>query len=69
MEQGPSTDNRAWNIPSYLFVEGNKESSRKCVKYGTTKSMTARRDHDGPSRGTSTQTRFERFSVIRILLL
>ena len=39
------------------------------VKYGMMKAMMARRDHDGPSRGSSTQTRFDRFSVSTILLL
>ena len=46
-----------------------KKEAEEFVKYGTTEAMTARRVHGGPSLGPSTQTRFERFSVIRILLL
>ena len=69
MERRPSTDRHAWNCPSYLFVEGNEKAAEEFVKYGTTEAMTARRDHYGPSRGSSTQTRLDRFSVIRILLL
>ncbi|KEH17241.1 hypothetical protein MTR_0030s0380 [Medicago truncatula] len=45
MEQRPSTDRRAWNGLSYLFVEGNGKSSRRIGKVyddGV---------HDGPSRG------------------
>ena len=50
-------------------VEGNEESSRRnCTKYGTTESTMVRCDHDGPSRGPSTQPRFGRFLVIRILV-
>ena len=37
-------------------------------KYGTTESMTVHRDHDGPSCCPSTQPRFGRFPVIRILV-
>ena len=49
-------------------VEGNEESNRRnCIKYGTTESTTVRCDHDGSSRGPSTQPRFGRFPVIRIL--
>ena len=52
-----------------LVVKGNKESSRRnCTKYGTTESTTVRHDHDVPSRGPSTQPRFDRFPVIRILV-
>ena len=46
-----------------------KKAAEEFVKYGTTEAMTARRDHGGPSRGPSTQRRFDKFSVIRILLL
>ena len=50
-----------------LAVEGNEESSRRnCTKYGTTESTTVRCDHDGPSRGPSTQPRLGRFPAIRI---
>ena len=56
-------DRRAWNGPLYLFVEGNEERSRRIC--GMTEAMTARCDHDGPS----IQLHFDRFSVIRILLL
>ena len=50
-------------------VEGNEESSRRnCIKYGTTESMTVRRDHDDPSRVPSTQPCFDRFPAIRILV-
>ena len=52
-----------------LAVEGNEESNRRnCTKYGTMESTTVRCDHDGPSRGPSTQPRFGRFPVIRILV-
>ena len=52
-----------------LAVEGNEESSRRnCTKYGTTESTTIHCDHDGPSRGPSTQPRFGKFPVIRILV-
>ena len=69
MEWRPSTDRRAWNVPSYLFVEGNEKPAKEFLKYGMTEAMTARLDYDGPSQGPSTQTYFDRFSVIRILLL
>ena len=69
MERRPSTDRHAWNCPSYLFVEGNEKAAEEFVKYGTTEAITARHDHDRLSGGLSTQTRFDRFSVIRILLL
>ena len=46
-----------------------KKAAEEFVKYGTTEAMTARRDHYGPSRGPSTQTHLDRFSVIKILLL
>ena len=52
-----------------LAVEGNEESSRRnCTKYGTTQSTKVHCDHDGPSRGPSTQPRFGRFPVITILV-
>ena len=52
-----------------LAVEGNEEEQQKKLhKYGTTESMTARRDHDGPSRGPSTQPRFGRFPANRVLV-
>ena len=46
-----------------------KKATEVFVKYRMMEAMMARRDHEGPSRGPSTQPRFERFSVIRILLL
>ena len=46
-----------------LAVEGNEESSRRnFIKYGTTESMTVRRDHDDPSRCPSIQPRFWKIS-------
>ena len=52
-----------------LSVEGNEERSRRnCTKYGTTESMTVRRDHDDPSWGMSTQPRFDRFLANRVLV-
>ena len=58
-----------------LAVEGNEESSRRnCTSMGrrspwwSVVTMTVRRDHDGPSRGPSTQQRFGRFPAIRILV-
>ena len=46
-----------------------KKLAEGFVKYRMTEAMTANRDHDGPSRGPSTRTHFDRFSVIRVLLL
>ena len=46
-----------------------KRAAEESMKYRMTETMTARCDHYGPSRGPSTQPRFDRFSVIRILLL
>ena len=52
-----------------LAVEGNEESSRRIApKYGATEPTMVRHDHDVPSRGPSTQPRFGRFPVIRILV-
>ena len=52
-----------------LAVEGNEEEQQKKLhKYGTTESMTVRRDHDGLLLGPSTQPRFGRFPAIRILV-
>ena len=62
-------NHRAWNGPSYLPLSVMKKAVEEFVKYGTTEAMTAHRDYDGPSRDPSTRTRFDRFSVIRILLL
>ena len=45
-----------------------REQQKELHKYGTTESMTVRRDHDGPSRGPSTHPRFGRFPAIRILV-
>ena len=41
-----------------------RKQQKNCTKYGTTESATVRHDHDGPS----TQPRFGRFPVIRILV-
>ena len=52
-----------------LAVEGNEEEKQKELhKYGTTESMTVRRDHDDPSRGPSTQPHFGRFPANRVLV-
>ena len=52
-----------------LAVEGNEEEQQKKLhKYGTTESMTVRRDHDDPSRGPSTQPRVCRFPANRVLV-
>ena len=45
-----------------------RKQHKNWTNYGTTESTTARHDHDGPSRGPSTQPRFGRFPVIRILV-
>ncbi|TMX05788.1 hypothetical protein EJD97_023976 [Solanum chilense] len=45
-----------------------KEQQNKMDKYGTTKSMTVRRDHDNPSRGPSTKPRFDRFPANRVFV-
>ncbi|TMX03796.1 hypothetical protein EJD97_014044 [Solanum chilense] len=50
-------------------VEDNEEEQQmKLLKYGTTESMTVRRDHDDPSRGSSTQPHFGRFPANRVLV-
>ena len=50
-------------------VERNEESKRtNCNKYGTTESITVRRDHDDPSRCPSIQLRFDRFPANRVLM-
>ena len=69
MERRPSTDHRAWNSQSYSPLKVMKKAEEEFVKYGMTEAMTFRRDWNGSSRGPSTQTRFDRVSVIRILLL
>ena len=52
-----------------LAVESNEEDQlKKLHKYGTTESMTVRRDHDDPSRGPSIQPRFGRFPANRVLV-
>ena len=45
-----------------------RKQQKNCTKYGATEPMTVRHDHDDPSRGPSTQPRFDRFPVIRILV-
>ena len=45
-----------------------KKPAEGFVKYRMMESMTAHRNHDGPSRGPSTRTRFDRFSAIKVLL-
>ena len=45
-----------------------REQQKKLHKYGTSESMMVRHEHDGPSRGPSTQPHFGRFPVIRILV-
>ena len=67
-ETRPSTDRCAYDGPSYLPLRGMKRAAEEIAKYGTTESMTVRRDNDGPSRGPSTQPRFGRFPAIRILV-
>ena len=62
-------DHHTWNGPSYLPLRVMKKATEEFVKYGTTEAMMTRCAHDGSSRGSSTQTRFDIFSVIRILLL
>ena len=52
-----------------LAVEDNEEEQqKKLLKFGTTESVTVRRDHDDPSRGPSTQPRFDKFPANRILV-
>ena len=45
-----------------------RKQKKNCTKYGATEPTTVRHDHDVPSRGPSTQPRFDRFPVIRILV-
>ena len=54
-------DRRAWNRPSYLPSRVMKRAIEEFAKYGTTESMTARRDHDDLSGGPSTLPRFDIF--------
>ena len=56
-------------VPHTCSLRVMKKAAEEFVKYGKTEAMTARSDHNDPSRGPSTQTRFDRFSVIRILVL
>ena len=50
-------------------VEGDEERSRRnCIKYGTTESMTVRRDHDDPSWCSSIQPHFDRFPANKVLV-
>ena len=68
LKRRPSMDRCAYDGPSYLPLRGMKRAAEEIAKYGTTESMTVRRDHDGPSRGLSIQARFGRFPAIRILV-
>ena len=43
MERRPFTDRRAWNGPSYLFIEGNEDNSRRICEVWDDGG------HDGPS--------------------
>ncbi|TMW99326.1 hypothetical protein EJD97_002742 [Solanum chilense] len=54
--------------PLYLTSRGMKRAAEEIAKYGTTESMTVRRDHDGPSCVSSTQSRFGRFPANRVLI-
>ena len=54
LKRRPSTDRCANDSPSYLPLRKMKRAAAEIGKYGTTESMTVRRDHDGPSRGPST---------------
>ena len=45
-----------------------REQQKKLHKYGTTESMTVRREHDDPSRGPSTQPCFGRFPANKVLV-
>ena len=45
----PSTDRCAYDGPSYLPSRGMQIATKKLHKYGTTESMTVRRDRDDPS--------------------
>ena len=64
LKRRPSTDRCAYDGPSYLPLRGMKRAAEEIAKYGTTESMTIRRDHDGPS----TQPRYCWFLAIRILV-
>ena len=68
LKRRPSTDRCAYDGPPYLPLRGMKRAAEEFAKYGTTESMTARHDHDDPSRGSSIQPCFDRFPVIRILV-
>ncbi|TMW81653.1 hypothetical protein EJD97_008476 [Solanum chilense] len=52
------------------FYNGDprREKQKNLHKYGTTESMTVRRDHDDPSRGPSIQPRFDKFPANRVLI-
>lgn len=62
-------DRRAWNGPSYLPLRVMKEATEEFVKYQRAEAITAHHDYNGLSRGPSTRIRFDRFLVIRILIL
>ena len=68
MERRSSMDRCACDDPSYLPSSVMKRAVEEFAKYGTTESMTARRDHNETSRGPSTQPFFDRFSANRVLL-
>ena len=53
---------------SYVPPRVMKRAAEEFALYGTTESMTARRDHNETSRGPSTQPFFDRFSANRVLL-
>ena len=45
-----------------------RKQQKNCTKYGMTESTMVRYDHDDPSRGPSTQPRFDRFPANRVLV-
>ena len=45
-----------------------RKQQKNCTKYGATEPTTVRHDHNGLSRGPSTQPHFDRFPVIRLLV-
>ena len=61
-------DRCAYDGPSYLPSRGMKRAAEEIAQVWDGKSMTVRRDHDGPSCGPSTQPHFGRFPAIRILV-
>ena len=65
----PTTDCCFCDGPSDLPTRVWREQQKKLHKYGTTESMTVRRDHDGPSCGPLTQPVLADFQQLESCLI